>query len=96
MTTRRDVMAVALLAPLAVANPRQACAKPPVPVGNGLAIGGFDCVAFRTEKKAVSGQAAFALSWGGANWAFKSAENRAAFAADPAKYAPGYNGCCAY
>lgn len=62
----------------------------------GIAIGGFDPVGYFTEGSPVEGSAAHALDWGGTTWHFASAENRAAFAADPERYAPQYGGYCAW
>lgn len=75
-------------------------AKDPVdPVNkdrSGLAIKGYDTVAYFTEGKPVRGSAAFTQSWNGATWRFASAANRDQFAADPAKYAPQYGAYCAW
>jgi YHS domain-containing protein len=62
----------------------------------GLAVRGTDVVAYFTEGRPVTGQAAFAHDWNGATWRFASAANRDLFAADPARYAPAYGGFCAY
>lgn len=50
----------------------------------------------QSQPKAVPGKAAFTAEWNGAKWAFATAANRDKFMADPAKYAPGYDGHCAY
>ncbi len=62
----------------------------------GVAIDGTDPVAYFTDGKAVAGDAAHALEWGGATWHFTSAENRVAFEAEPLAYAPQYGGYCAW
>ncbi len=62
----------------------------------GLAIRGFDPVAYFTEARPVRGQAAFTHAWGGTTWRFASAANRDRFAADPAAFAPQYGGFCAF
>ena len=62
----------------------------------GVAIDGTDPVAYFTEGKPVKGKAAHTASWNGVNWRFASADNKAAFEADPAKYAPQYGGYCAW
>ena len=53
---------------------------------------------WRTSPRArpVEGTSAHRYEWKGAAWSFASAENRAAFAADPEKYAPRYGGYCAW
>jgi len=62
----------------------------------GLAIKGFDPVAYFTEKKPVKGDKAHRFEWHGANWDFSSAANLNAFKAAPEKYAPQYGGYCAW
>jgi YHS domain-containing protein len=63
---------------------------------SGLAIQGYDPVAYFTEKKPVPGKAEFTATHEGAIYRFASAANRDAFVAAPAKYAPQYGGWCAY
>ena len=62
----------------------------------GVAIEGYDPVAYFTDGKPVVGSKDFEYRWSDATWRFASAEHRDAFAADPAKYAPQYGGYCAY
>ena len=59
---------------------------------SGVAIRGFDTVAFYTEKRAVKGKKEFAYQWNEATWYFKTAENRELFAADPLRFAPQFGG----
>lgn len=63
---------------------------------DGTAIDGYDAVAYHTDNKAVEGNRQYSHDWNGATWHFASAANRDRFGADPAKYAPEYNGYCAY
>ncbi len=62
----------------------------------GVAIHGYDPVAYFTEGAPQKGDPAHSYEWKGATWHFASAENRDAFAANPEKYAPKYGGYCAY
>jgi YHS domain-containing protein len=62
----------------------------------GVAVGGYDPVAYFTERRPVKGSPEFTLEHEGATWRFASAANRDAFKADPAKYAPQYGGYCAW
>ena len=62
----------------------------------GLAIRGYDPVAYFEDGAPVRGSAEFETWHDGATWRFASAENLAAFEADPARYAPQYGGYCAY
>lgn len=62
----------------------------------GVAIQGYDPVAFFTQGKPVKGQAQFESTFNGAKYLFASAEDKAAFDANPAKYEPQFGGFCAY
>jgi YHS domain-containing protein len=63
---------------------------------SGLALQGYDPVAYFSEKKPVAGKPEFTARHEGATYRFASAANRDAFAAAPAKYAPQYGGYCAF
>ncbi len=58
----------------------------------GIAIQGYDTVAYHTEERAVKGKSEFSFKWNGAVWHFASTEHRALFAASPDRYAPKYGG----
>jgi hypothetical protein len=62
----------------------------------GVAIQGYDVVAYFTQNAAVKGSEAFTHSWNGVRWQFASARNRDTFAGDPGRYAPAFGGYCAY
>lgn len=61
----------------------------------GVAMHGFDPVAYYTAGEPTKGSAAFAATWQGATWHFATAANRGAFLAKPEAYAPQYGGYCA-
>ena len=63
---------------------------------NGIAINGYDPVAYFLENQPVTGTADHSFEWNGATWHFSSAENRALFAENPENYAPQFGGYCAY
>jgi YHS domain-containing protein len=63
---------------------------------SGLALKGYDPVAYFTEKKPLAGKTEFTAQHEGATYRFASAANRDAFAAAPQKYAPQYGGYCAF
>lgn len=63
---------------------------------NGVAIHGFDAVAYFTDHKPVKGVAAYSYRWMNAEWRFSSGEHRDRFAAAPEKFAPQYGGFCAW
>lgn len=60
----------------------------------GIAIEGYDPVAYFTLSKAVKGSDKFAYDWLGATWHFAKAEHRELFIGDPISYAPQYGGYC--
>ena len=68
----------------------------PVFETDGVAIAGYDAVAYFTDAKAVEGTKQHSFDWYGATWHFVSEANREAFAKDPKKYAPQYGGYCAF
>jgi YHS domain-containing protein len=90
------VLAVAGFLTQAAISP--ALADDPVYTGtfSSLAVSGYDPVAYFTDGKPIEGSSAFEYEWKGAAWRFASAENLAAFEADPEKYAPQYGGYCAW
>ena len=59
---------------------------------SGLAIDGYDPVAFYTEGKPVPGDDDIELVYGGAVWRFCNVGNREAFAARPEVYMPRFGG----
>ena len=62
----------------------------------GLAIDGYDPVAYFTESRPVKGDRRFEHQHNGAKYRFASAANRDLFAKNPEKYAPQYVAFCAY
>jgi YHS domain-containing protein len=63
---------------------------------NGRAIKGYDPVAYFMQKNAVKGKSRFSFSWKGRLWMFSSQENLDLFKTAPEKYAPQYEGYCAF
>ncbi|KIN61876.1 YHS domain protein [Sulfitobacter noctilucicola] len=71
----------------------------------GFAASGYDVVAYfdlpqtavgTPQAAAVPGNSGITAEYNGATFAFSSEENKAKFEADPARYAPQYDGHCAY
>jgi hypothetical protein len=58
----------------------------------GLAIDGFDAVAYFVDAAAKPGRPEFELRYRGAIWRFRNPGNRAAFAEAPADYEPRFGG----
>ena len=63
---------------------------------SGVALKGYDPVAYFTQSKPVKGSAEFTHQYNGATWWFASAADRAEFSRNPEKYIPQYGGYCAY
>jgi hypothetical protein len=63
---------------------------------DGVAIKGYDAVAFHTEARAMKGSNQFTYRWKDTNWLFENQANLDMFKKDPEKYAPQYGGYCAY
>lgn len=63
---------------------------------NGVAIKGYDPVAYFTENKPVKGSGSFSAEHDGAIYWFASSNNLDTFKANPDKYVPAYGGFCAY
>jgi YHS domain-containing protein len=86
---------------LLLAATASACAAlptEPIPATNsaaGIALKGFDPVAYFIDGKPTPGSAQYSYRWNGTDYRFASAENRDRFEADPAAYAPQYGGYCA-
>jgi YHS domain-containing protein len=63
---------------------------------DGVAIKGYDPVAYFTDRKPVKGSRDFEYVWMGAKWRFSNARHKDPFIKDPDKYAPKYGGYCTY
>jgi YHS domain-containing protein len=98
--TRRSTVAGLLLVFLGLfpvfAGSAFAAEKPVNADRHGVAIKGYDPVAYFTLGAPTKGDAQFAHTWNGATWHFAKAEHRDLFAAAPEKYAPQYGGYCAW
>ena len=62
----------------------------------GLALDGYDPVAYFTENKPVKGTREFTFEFEGATYRFASAAHRERFTKEPAKYVPQYGAFCAW
>ena len=61
-----------------------------------LAIKGYDTVAYFKSGKALKGNESFTFQWHNMTWYFINRDNRDLFATSPEKYAPQYDGFCAW
>ena len=87
---------VAFLAWGAGIVPAMADQRPAIYAPDGVALSGYDAVAYFTEGRPVPGRAENALSWRGAMWYFASDESLMKFEMNPKAYAPEFGGYCAY
>jgi YHS domain-containing protein len=63
---------------------------------SGVAVSGYDPVAYFSQTTALKGSPQITATHGGATYYFSSTANRDVFLANPDKYAPVYGGYCAY
>jgi YHS domain-containing protein len=63
---------------------------------SGIAIKGYDPVAYFTQNKAVKGKKELSISHQGILYYFSSTENKEIFKSTPFKFEPEYGGWCAY
>jgi YHS domain-containing protein len=63
---------------------------------DGIAIDGYDPVAYFKTNKAVKGSKNVSVYHQGATYYFSSVENKEAFKKNPSAYEPQYGGWCAY
>jgi YHS domain-containing protein len=100
---QRKIAAFALRLAIVLIGPA-ICGFPLRPVGaatterivvdpnRGLAISGFDPVAYFTDSKPMMGRAEVEYSFAGATWRFRNEGNRAAFVEHPEVYIPAFGG----
>jgi YHS domain-containing protein len=94
-----------LAAALTLALAFPALAGPQYVDRTGFAVSGYDVVSYfalaqapvgQSQPAPLPGKRAITAEYNGATFAFATEENRAAFVANPARYAPQYDGHCAY
>jgi len=101
MLDRRDfvrMLSLAAALPLAARGSRAGTGRPVNTLGSsdGVAIRGYDPVAYFRGGGPRIGKPEFSTRHSGATWRFASAEHKALFDADPERYLPAYGGFCAY
>ncbi|MEO0529804.1 MAG: YHS domain-containing (seleno)protein [Planctomycetota bacterium] len=102
MTRKRTLALLAITATVAIGYASRAAQSPTTDLptvqtdDDGVAIHGYDPVAYFTEGRPTAGSTQHQLQWNGATYRFATAENRTAFQQDPERYAPQYGGYCAW
>jgi YHS domain-containing protein len=74
----------------------QTKAVPELYTTNGLALDGYDPVAYFSDGQPVQGVVGNEIEWHGVRWRFSTAEHATAFVKDPEHYAPQFGGYCAF
>ena len=90
------LIAVVLFAKSKKVSPLSWKLHKPVNSTAGIAVKGYDVVAYQTLGKPVKGTANFKHSWAGSDWQFSSENHLALFKANPEKYAPQFGGYCSF
>ncbi|QEC66033.1 YHS domain-containing protein [Panacibacter ginsenosidivorans] len=86
----------ATIAGLSTAQDASVLRKKAFNLEKGVAIEGYDPVAYFTANKAIKGSKELAVVFEGAIYYFSSEENKEIFKKNPSKYEPQYGGWCAY
>lgn len=99
--TVRQILALfaSLIVAACAATPGKVSQTRPVDELNlqkGVALKGYDAVAYYADGAPAVGDPGIAYQWQGATYLFSTAEHREAFKADPAHYAPQFGGYCAF
>ncbi|HLL26863.1 MAG TPA: YHS domain-containing (seleno)protein [Xanthobacteraceae bacterium] len=93
---RRLVVALAFLSlPVALLTPQSRAATTELVISDpltGIALYGFDPVAYFVDREARKGLPGFELKHAGLVWRFRNEGNRAAFAEHPGDYMPRFGG----
>ena len=63
---------------------------------HGVALQGYDAVAYTKDNQPSKGNAKFQVEWKGAKWYFANEAHQQLFQDNPEAYAPQYGGFCAY
>ena len=91
---RSSLAAMALAAALLSTGPAHAGGSVNTGYFGGVAIMGYDPVAYFTEGRPMKGSEELAYEWLGTPWHFATKEHRELFINDPIRYAPQYGGYC--
>lgn len=100
MTDKRTFItllaAIVLAAGVMAGQPASAAGPDVNATVTGLALRGYDPVAYFTDNKPVMGDFTVTAEYNGATYRFSSEAHKAMFEKDPGKYLPQYGGFCAF
>ena len=88
------VLLAFLIVPFSIGG--DAAAEEPLNAIAGVAMDGFDVVAYFKPGKPTKGLDDYSFEYKGQTWKFSSPKNLADFRANPGQYEPQFNGWCAY
>ena len=88
--------ALSFLSSLSIAQDATGLRKKHFNLTDGIAIKGYDPVAYFTQNKAIKGSKEIALFHQGVTYYFSLVADKEAFKTNPAKYEPEYGGWCAF
>jgi len=63
---------------------------------DGVAIKGYDVVAYFRENRAIKGEETYSYKWADVKWLFSSQDHLNLFKSNPEQYLPQYGGYCAF
>lgn len=95
LLTKAAAMSLVLMIAAVVAAPSSAGIPANTDHG-GIALRGFDPVAYTADGTAMQGQRDIVTEWRGATYRFASAFNRSVFMADPDSFLAQFDGYCAF
>jgi YHS domain-containing protein len=93
---KKLVLITALFFGLSTAHSQTALRTKHYNLEKGVAIQGYDPIAYFTQSKAVKGSKDISASVEGVTYYFSSQANKDLFLKDPKKFEPQYGGWCAY
>ncbi len=101
LSNKKNMKQVILLVTLSlfglnIANGQTDLRKKHFNIEKGIAIQGYDPVAYFVLGKAIEGKKELAARFEGITYYFSSQNNKNLFIKDPKKYEPHYGGWCAY
>ena len=91
LLTSLSVLTLQALASSSAANKDQG-----IYAENGVALAGYDVVAYFTENGPVQGSDQYTVEWQDLTWQFMNQEHADLFKAAPEKYEPKFGGFCAF
>lgn len=96
MKTRIILLIFSMMISVAGIAQNESTRKEQYNLEKGIALQGYDPVAYFKNSKAIKGNKNFAATYEGVTYYFSSKANKDAFVKMPSAYEPQYGGWCAY